>query len=139
MTSLLAAWLSGPVAAQQSPVSGKVSDARDGTLLPGVHIISFSNWRTGTTTNGDGIFSLDMEQFGSADTLIVQYVGYSEKLVTISQLRQNATVKLEPKIHSMKQVTVSAERIIAEEFVVKKYQSWISTKTRVPRPTHCWL
>ncbi|MEQ9376531.1 MAG: TonB-dependent receptor [Imperialibacter sp.] len=120
VTIVLGAWLSGPVVAQPSSASGKVIDARDGTPLIGVHIISFSNWRTGTTTNAEGIFTIDMGQFGSADTLIVQYVGYGEKLVTLSQLQKNATVKLEPKTQSMEQVTINAERIIAEEFVVKK-------------------
>lgn len=106
--------------AQERPVSGQVIDAEDGSPLVGVHIISFSNWRAGTITDTEGMFILDMLQFGPNDTLIVKYVGYVEQLVTVRQLQQNPTVKLQPKVQSMEQVTIQAERIIAEEFVVKK-------------------
>lgn len=120
LITLLVVGLSWGVMAQELPVSGQVVDADDGSPLIGVHIISFSNWRAGTTTDTEGMFILDMQQFGLADTLIVKYVGYVEQLIVVSQLQRNPRVKLQPKTQSMEQVTIQAERIIAEEFVVKK-------------------
>lgn len=112
--------LSGGAMAQERMISGQVIDAEDGGALVGVHIISFSNWRMGTTTDEEGLFTLDTQQLGPTDTLIVKYVGYVERLLTVAELLEKSTVRLAPKTQNMEQVTIQAERIIAEEFVVKK-------------------
>lgn len=108
------------VLARQATITGTVVDAADRTPLVGAHVVSFKNWREGTTTDEAGGFSLTISGVFMGDTLVIKYMGYQEMLVTIATLQQNKVVKLNPIAENMEQVTVTSERIIAEEFVVKK-------------------
>ncbi len=106
--------------ARQATVAGTVVDADDRTPLVGAHVVSFKNWREGTTTDEAGGFSLTISGGSVGDTLVIKYIGYQERLVTVATIQQNPVIKLTPMAQNMEQLTISSERIIAEEFVVKK-------------------
>ncbi len=65
---------------QNRPVTGKVVGADDGLPLPGVSV-RVQGGTAGTTTNSEGIFSLNAD--GSARTLVFTYIGYSTQQVNI--------------------------------------------------------
>ncbi|GGB97360.1 SusC/RagA family TonB-linked outer membrane protein [Dyadobacter sediminis] len=66
-------------AAAQSQLTGKVTDPR-GEPLPGVNII-IKNTSTGTVTNADGTYSLNVT--GRNDVLLFSFIGYSPAEVPV--------------------------------------------------------
>ncbi|MEI3799361.1 MULTISPECIES: SusC/RagA family TonB-linked outer membrane protein [unclassified Chitinophaga] len=67
--------------AQSKQVTGKVTDQRDGSPLPGV-TIKVKGLKEGTVTNADGVFKLNVEP--GASTLIFSFVGYADQEVPVS-------------------------------------------------------
>ena len=100
----------------QAQISGKVTDEK-GEALPFVNVY-IENSYSGTTTNDDGIYTLDYKASGEV-TIVFQYLGYQTKKEVI-QLSNNATrlnVSLVPESYSLDEVVVSttenpANRII---------------------------
>ncbi len=77
---LLLLLLTGAVLTLQAQnITGKVTSAEDGQILPGVSV-AIKNTSTGTTTNGEGSFELAVEP---GAVLIFSYVGYEKKEVTV--------------------------------------------------------
>ncbi|RPD41150.1 SusC/RagA family TonB-linked outer membrane protein [Chitinophaga barathri] len=66
--------------AQTRPVKGKVTDSRDGSVLLGVSVM-VKGTTTGTTTNVDGVYSLNVADNA---TLIFNFVGYEVLEVPVS-------------------------------------------------------
>ena len=64
--------------AQEITISGKVTDATDGSLLPGVTIV-VKNTTTGTVTDADGKYSIKVKK---AAVLVFSYVGYQPQEIT---------------------------------------------------------
>jgi TonB-dependent starch-binding outer membrane protein SusC len=65
--------------AQLKTVTGKVSDASSGELLPGVTIVA-QGTTNGTITNFDGEYSLSIE---SGQVLVFSYIGYTSQELTV--------------------------------------------------------
>lgn len=62
------------LSAQKRTVTGRVTDARDGSPLPGVTVRPKGDNRNGTVTNADGTFSLNVNQ--NVQTLTFSMIGY---------------------------------------------------------------
>ncbi len=75
--------------AQSRTISGKISDATDGTGLPGVSI-QVKGTKTGTTTGNDGSFSITVP--GSASTLVISSVGYATREIPVGSGSFNITL-----------------------------------------------
>ena len=67
--------------AQEITVSGKVTDATDGSLLPGVTVV-VKNTTTGTVTDADGKYSIKVNKDA---VLVFSYVGYTTQEITVSE------------------------------------------------------
>ena len=67
-------------AAQNKTVSGTVTDARDGSPLPGVSVLIKGTTR-GTVTNANGAFTLSVP--ANAQSLQISYVGYATQEIPI--------------------------------------------------------
>lgn len=89
--------------AQTRPITGRVTDAKDGAPLPGV-TIKIKNTNTGTTTNGDGKFTLNVT--GNA-VLEFTFVGYSTKEVPTSG-KSNIDVTLGADEKALSEVVIVA-------------------------------
>src|SRR5690606_9928567 len=68
------------VSAQEITITGKVTDAGDGSELPGVNV-TLKNTNQGTITNVDGSYRLSLPQ--GRDTLIFSFIGYQSQEVLI--------------------------------------------------------
>lgn len=66
--------------AQNKVVTGKVTDSRDGTPLRGASVTAKGS-RTGTQTDGDGAFSLTVDN--SVTALLISTVGFTQQEVSI--------------------------------------------------------
>ncbi|MEZ2441472.1 SusC/RagA family TonB-linked outer membrane protein [Chitinophaga sp. RCC_12] len=66
--------------AQSKPVTGKVTDQKDGSALPGV-TVKIKNGTIGTVTASDGTYKLNVPAKGT--TLVFSFVGYGDKEVIV--------------------------------------------------------
>ncbi len=85
------------------PISGTVTD-ENGSPFPGVNVV-VKGTSTGTTTNADGKFQLDVPE--SSGTLVFSFVGYATKEVAITG-RTTVDVVMEPDVRSLEEVVVTA-------------------------------
>jgi len=112
--------------AQRTEISGTVTDAEDGTSLPGVNII-VPGTTIGTTTNFDGEYSLSVPN--DADSLTFRFIGYVTQTVAING-RTVIDIQLAPDVTALedvvvvgygtqekKQITGSVSSISEDEFV----------------------
>ncbi|WPV02057.1 SusC/RagA family TonB-linked outer membrane protein [Mucilaginibacter sp. cycad4] len=67
--------------AQNRTVSGTVTDAADGSPLPGVSVV-VTGMSVGTTTNAKGIYTLSIP--ASAKTISFSYIGYTTRQVPVT-------------------------------------------------------
>lgn len=89
------------VYAQDFTVTGKVTDATDGTLLPGV-TIAVKNTTTGTVTDMDGKYSIKVKKDA---VLVFSYVGYTTQEMTVTG-QQTLDVSLSVGTKSLNEVVV---------------------------------
>ena len=98
------------VYSQSGNVSGKVTDAADGSPLWGTNII-LKETSTGTTTNQEGKYRLTNIPEGES-TIIFRYLGYAPDSVKVNILNDK-TIQLNVELHSLaiqgEEVVVSAQ------------------------------
>ncbi|QSE96910.1 TonB-dependent receptor [Fulvivirga lutea] len=101
----------------QDATRGIVLDATSNEVLIGANVFSKSNWKVGASTDINGEFLVKNLEKG--DTLIVSYIGYQEKEVVFNG-EKYLTILLHTSVKNMAEVTVTAEKLVAEEFTYKK-------------------
>ena len=93
------------VIAQQRTITGTVTDASEGSPLPGVTIMAQGSTALGTITNGDGNYSLNVPE--NVNALIFSFVGMETKIVNIGTSNV-VNVELETSSESLDEVVVTA-------------------------------
>ena len=88
--------------AQKRTISGKISETTDGRLLPFVNV-TVKGTSVGTTTNADGLFSIDVPD--GSNTLVFSYVGYATQEKALDG--STASVMLEASNNTLDEVVVS--------------------------------
>lgn len=107
------AWSSN---AQSTIVKGKIV-SENLEPLPGAGIRSLRIKSIGTSADANGDFEVAIEK---SDTLIISYMGFNQKQVSVAEMNDGGIISLEPLTQAINTIEVTAERIIAEEFTVKK-------------------
>ncbi len=87
---------------QDVTIRGRVTDGEKGGLLPGVSVV-LKNSQKGTTTDGDGIYSIAVPD--AAAVLVFSFVGYLPQEVTVGN-RTTLDVSLKPDTKSLSEVLV---------------------------------
>lgn len=98
---IMLAFLPGVLKAQESAITGTVTDEATGSGLPGVSIL-VKGTTVGTTTDLDGNYSLNV---GQGSTLVFSYVGYITQEVGIAS-QTTLDIKLKEDITSLEEVVV---------------------------------
>lgn len=91
------------VAAQEKTVTGKVTDEKDGTPLPGVSV-TVKGTNTGTTTNADGTFRIVVPS--SSKALVFSFVNFSTVEITMGT-RSSLSISLSSKEKNLQEVVVT--------------------------------
>jgi hypothetical protein len=73
MFIVLGLFVSGVSYSQERTITGKVTDAHDGSVLPGVNVL-VKGTLIGTVTNSNGFYSIIVP--GNQATLIFSFVGF---------------------------------------------------------------
>lgn len=89
----------------QSPVSGKITDAKSGTPIPGASVRIKSS-KKGTTTNAEGIFNLPVV---NGEVLEITAVGYKTQTVKVSASSEY-NISLEQNAAELNEVVVTGNR-----------------------------
>jgi hypothetical protein len=99
-------------------LSGKIYDSESGTTLPGAGVRSLINITSGTIANANGEFEISAIE---NDSLQISFIGFNTKIVHIGKLGScSAEIFLEPVAQKIDEIEISAEKIIAEEFTIRK-------------------
>jgi TonB-linked SusC/RagA family outer membrane protein len=97
--------------AQDRTVSGRVTDADDGSGLPGVNVV-LQGTTNGTVTDVDGRYSLNVPSDGG--TLVFTFVGMATQEVPIGG-RTEINVNMAPDVSQLSEVVVTALGITREK------------------------
>lgn len=92
----------GQLLAQDRLVTGKVTDSKDGSPLPGV-TVSVKGTSKGTTTDGQGVFKVNV---ANNATLIISSVGFNSKNVSVGN-RSEVNISLDEDVSSLEEVVVT--------------------------------
>lgn len=95
----------------QKTITGKVTDAKDGSTLPGVNVV-VKGTTTGTVTDMNGAYTI--KAGANAQTLVFSFIGYVSKEVAISS-STTIDVALEPSSELLEEVVVTALGISREK------------------------
>ncbi|QHW00333.1 SusC/RagA family TonB-linked outer membrane protein [Spirosoma endbachense] len=87
---------------QDITVRGRVMDSDKGEILPGVSVV-LKNSQKGTTTDGDGNYSMAVPDAGAV--LVFSFVGYLPLEVTVGS-RTTLNISLKPDTKSLSEVLV---------------------------------
>src|SRR5688572_9092752 len=101
LLSMLALFISVLTFSQNRSISGKVTDAKDGTPLPGVSV-QVKGQSTGATTDMNGSFSVSVE---SGATLVFTHTGYEGHQVKVGG-EETLNVQMQLSKGSMSEVVV---------------------------------
>ncbi len=96
--------------AQEMTITGVVSDASTGDVLPGV-TVAIKNTTTGTITTPDGNYTLSVN---SGDALIFSFIGYTTEEVAITN-QKTLNVALQPDVIGMDEVVVIGYGTVKKE------------------------
>jgi TonB-linked SusC/RagA family outer membrane protein len=114
LTVLLAVLLASQLCTQalyaQTTVTGKVTDASDGSSLPGVNVI-VKDTQQGTITDGTGSFSLSVSENA---VFVFSYIGYTSQEIAVNG-RTLLSVSLQPNVETLGEVVVTALGIKRDE------------------------
>lgn len=94
----------------QKTITGTVSDAKDGTTLPGVNVVVKGS-TTATATDMSGNYSI---KAGADQTLLFSFIGYTDVEVVVGS-QSVINVKLEPGMEQLQEVVVTALGISREQ------------------------
>lgn len=105
-----------PCEAQKIHIKGKVLDGAQSGLY-GAHIIPLSDWSRGVTTDIDGVFNLTLDK---PDSVLISFISYEEETVFIETSDDELIVMLTRDTHLTETIEVVADRIISDDFIVKR-------------------
>ncbi|NQU81456.1 MAG: carboxypeptidase-like regulatory domain-containing protein [Bacteroidetes bacterium] len=102
-------------------IESVIIDASTQEVLPGANIILQSDILTGATTNAQGKFLLTITKTQQkSDSVIISFIGYDDLIISLQSLTGKESIGLKPRATVLKEATVTAKRIIAEEFTIKQ-------------------
>ncbi len=89
----------------QRTITGKIMSAKDNVPIPGVSVL-LKGYTRGVTTGGDGTFSITVPN--GAQTLIISYIGFATKQISVGAAESTADVSLEEDSKQIGEVVVVA-------------------------------
>lgn len=104
LLKMLLCLLLGSTMAWAQTVTGKVTNASDGTGLPGVSVV-VKGTMGGTTTDTDGNYSLTVPDQNS--TLVFSFIGYATQEVAVNN-RTSVKVSLAEDVKQLEEIVVTA-------------------------------
>ncbi len=99
----------GHLTTAQQTISGHIADAETKEPLAGA-VIQVKETNKGTTSDAEGNFSLEVTEFEEKITLVISFVGYQNREITLGTSEVARRILLEPDIRQLGTVVVTATR-----------------------------
>ncbi len=99
-----------------SLIKGTITETESGEPLPGATVRLLHNSSIGTSADAKGNFELKVSV---VDSLVISFIGFQDKIVPMP-VDCDLIVSLSPSQTSLNEVVIKSERLIAEEFTIKK-------------------
>ncbi len=103
----------------QLKFNGKIIDAKTKQPIPFVNLENFRT-KTGTQSNQDGVFSLNLPNGKQSDTLKISCVGYLEKSISNLASAENVIYELSPVVFQLNEVSVGNTKYEEKEVGIIK-------------------
>ena len=100
---LIAFFFAITLMAQETILKGKVSDKETGEAIPFANVF-WADGSGGTNSDMDGAFTLKISE--SSDTLVIRYLGYTEKKIVITKGTTFIDVQLQAEVAELDEVMV---------------------------------
>ncbi|MCC5908445.1 MAG: SusC/RagA family TonB-linked outer membrane protein [Balneolaceae bacterium] len=115
LTMLVCACFVSLNAFAQVNITGTVTDAENGELLPGVNVV-IQQLQRGDATNVDGEFAINNVETGTY-TLVVTFIGYNryQQTIEVGNTDLNLSVELVPSVTALDDVVVTAFGVQREQ------------------------
>jgi Family of unknown function (DUF5686)/CarboxypepD_reg-like domain len=98
----------GSAAAQETIVSGKVTDAASGDPIPFVNVV-FKGTSIGMTTDFDGKFRIKALALTPSDSIVATYIGYKAKAKKIKRgVQQVINIQLEEDVTKLQEIVIKS-------------------------------
>ncbi|WP_052444452.1 TonB-dependent receptor [Flammeovirga sp. OC4] len=101
---LMGLFFTSNVYAQERTITGIVTDAKDGSVLPGVNV-AIEGTTIGSITDFDGKFSLMIDESDGPKVLSFSFIGYITQSINVGS-KSNITVQLAEDIEQLEEVVV---------------------------------
>ena len=111
--------------AQDIELKGRVIEHKKSEPLSFV-TIEIKSLRTGTYTDNDGYFTINISKKNQNDTIEFYALGYKKKKIIINKLldSENKVIKLEQKVFNLKEVNIKPKKTKIIKFGVNKRKPW---------------
>lgn len=96
--------------AQNIDLKGIVVDDKTKTPLKGADVYLVKS-DIGTVTDNDGYFIIHIKNIDTSDTLVISFLGYEEKRLSVIDLKEQQIYGLVPKSLGLEEVIITAEKI----------------------------
>jgi hypothetical protein len=108
----------------QVRLEGIVADKKTGEPIPFVHLV-VKNKLTGTASNADGIFRIDISGLTDKDSLKITHLNYSPVTVAVRDMEKDARVFLTEQVTVLSEITVKAtdDYAVMEEMIQRTKES----------------
>lgn len=105
---LIVLWQFGLYAQRSTQLflEGTVSDSLSGKELPFATVYNHS-LNTASITNTEGYFKLKIQSW--SDSVVISYIGYKSKTVSLTQSKKSYTVQLKENIYQLSEVSIRAK------------------------------
>ncbi len=95
-----------------------IQDSKTMEPLPYANILFMSQGK-GTISNEVGIFSLNISEFKDTDSISIQYIGYKNRKLSFSDLRDISTIKLQEELVNLSEAYVYGNPPKAKDIIKK--------------------
>jgi hypothetical protein len=116
----------------QSFIMGKVVDAESNEPLP-FTTLSFVGTTTGTVSNAQGLFRLQIPQTSPSDSLLISYIGYESKTYALHQMPESVIIRLNPAVVQLEALVILP--LSPEEYIRKAVRKFPSNYANEPFTT----
>ena len=116
----------------QSIIQGKITDATTQEPLP-FATIAFKGTTTGTVSNAQGSFRLNLPDALPSDTLLISYIGYESFSLSFAELQSPLNISLTPSVMQLEELVILP--LSPEEYLTKAVKKFKSNYAKDPFTT----
>ncbi|XOV93812.1 MAG: carboxypeptidase-like regulatory domain-containing protein [Bacteroidota bacterium] len=118
------------LSAAVNPITGTVRDVETGEKLPFANVV-VEGQNTGTISNADGDFVLDVEGLEKDQLIVFTFMGYETLKIPLNKLQEMKAVELKPAIINLNELAVYSRQLTAKDILDRVKENYEKNHPRV--------